>query len=74
MTPRVRAAHPGWSIDRICNLLVMPQVQVRVSGWLMMDPNHADQIGQSRGTTWEIHPILAIEARRNNAWVPLDTL
>jgi hypothetical protein len=41
---------------------------VRVSGWLMLDPEHPDQVGRTRGTIWEIHPILAIEVRRGDAW------
>jgi hypothetical protein len=74
VTPRIRADHPNWDIDRICTLLVTPQAQVRISGWLMMDPIHADQVGKSRGTLWEIHPIMAIEAQQGGAWVALDDL
>jgi hypothetical protein len=73
VTPRVRASHPGWTIDQLC-ALVGDQTQVRVSGWLMMDPVHADQVGQTRGTTWEIHPILAFDIQQNGNWVALDTV
>ena len=72
-TPRVRATHPGWTIDRIC-ALVNNQSRVRISGWLMMDPAHSDQVGTTRGTTWEIHPILEIEIAQASGWVALDSL
>jgi hypothetical protein len=62
VTPRVRANHPSWVIDQLCTLVQSsPPQQVRISGWLMMDPAHPNEIGHTRGTTWEIHPIIAIE-------------
>lgn len=73
VSPRVRANHPNWSIDKICPL-VNNQTQVRISGWLMMDPLHPDQVGNTRGTTWEIHPIIAFEVAQNGGWVALDDL
>jgi hypothetical protein len=56
---------------------------VRVSGWLMFDPEHWSQMWQysspadttgtkARITLWEIHPVTRMEVRRNGAWVPLD--
>jgi hypothetical protein len=38
----------------------------------MMDPEHPDQIGKTRGTIWEIHPIMQIETRSGGTWKPLD--
>lgn len=73
-TPRVRANHPGWTIDRF-NTIVKHQIPVRISGWTMLDPEHPDQVGQTRGTIWEIHPIMQIEVQLNgsNNWIPLDS-
>ena len=51
-TPRVRMNHPAWGVDKLTPRLDSTD-QVRISGWLMLDPEHADQVGQSRGTTWE---------------------
>lgn len=73
VSPRVRANHPGWTIDQICTL-VNNQTQVRISGWLMMDPLHPDQVGNTRGTTWEIHPIIAIDVAQNGDWIALDNI
>ena len=73
-TPRVRANHPGWTIDRITTI-VTRQIPVRISGWTMLDPEHPDQVGLTRGTIWEIHPIMQIEVQLNGSsnWVPLDS-
>jgi hypothetical protein len=41
--------------------------KVTVSGWLMLDPDHpSDATGTankhaSRGTIWEIHPVMKLE-------------
>ena len=71
VTPRVNALRSGWTDSAFSGLVGQ---QVRISGWLMMDPAHPDQVGQTRGTTWEIHPILAIEVAQNGGWVALDDL
>ncbi|MDQ2808273.1 MAG: lamin tail domain-containing protein [Chloroflexota bacterium] len=72
ITPRVRAQHPGWAFARV-NPLVDGRTRVRISGWLMMDQEHPDQIGNTRGTIWEIHPIIAFDVQRGNEWIALDT-
>ena len=69
-TPAVRARHPEWSIMKIHGL-VRDSAYVRVSGWLMLDPEHPDQIGKTRGTLWEIHPVMRIEMWRAGGWVTL---
>ncbi|MDQ6694486.1 MAG: lamin tail domain-containing protein [Chloroflexota bacterium] len=72
VTPRIRAQHPGWAFERI-RPLVDGQTKVRISGWLLMDQEHPDQIGKTRGTIWEIHPIVNFEVQRGNNWISLDT-
>ena len=71
-TPRVRPQHPGWSISRLKQIAQNRQ-HVRVSGWLMMDQEHPDQLGKTRGTLWEIHPITRIEVEQNGQWISLDS-
>ncbi len=70
-TPRVLAVHPAWTITRISQI-ASSKTRVRISGWLMMDPEHPDQIAKTRGTIWEIHPIMQIETLEGNSWRPLD--
>ena len=70
-TPRVRRFHPQWTKARF-----MPWVDstnpVRVSGWLMLDPEHRNHLGTYRSTLWEIHPITKLEVWNGTAWVALD--
>jgi hypothetical protein len=70
-SPRVQAHHPAWTLRRIQEL-ARSKVKVRISGWLLMDPEHPDQIGKTRGTIWEIHPIMQIETLVGGQWRPLD--
>ncbi len=72
VTPRMRARHPGWAFNRI-SPLVDHRTRVRISGWLMLDQEHPDQIGKTRGTIWEIHPIAAFDVQQGGTWVSLDT-
>jgi hypothetical protein len=70
-SPRVQVHHPQWTLDRI-RRLARSKEKVRISGWLMMDPEHPDQIGKTRGSIWEIHPVMQIETRELGGWTPLD--
>jgi hypothetical protein len=72
-TPRLRAQHPGWTV-RLLDQVAKSQQKVRISGWLMLDPEHPDQVGKTRGTIWEIHPIMQIEVDEQGKWVTLDSL
>lgn len=71
MTPRVRTTHPVWTVAAL-RKLARAKIKVRVSGWLMMDQEHPDQVGRTRGTIWEIHPVMRLEVERGGRWVPLD--
>lgn len=71
-TPRIRPKHPGWQLDTL-RQIVNQQQRVRISGWLMLDPEHPDQVDKTRGTIWEIHPIMKIEVEQNGRWVSLDS-
>ena len=81
-TPRVRPSHPRWNVDTL-KAFAQNGDTVRISGWLMLDPEHWDQMWQYKGpsdttgtkarlTLWEIHPITKIEVRRAGAWHSLD--
>jgi hypothetical protein len=70
-TPRVRAQRPGWRMGTL-RTVARRGDRVRISGWLMLDPEHPEQVGKTRGTIWEIHPIMRIDVRRGSRWVPLE--
>ena len=71
MTPALRAQHHNWNPE-VLGGIVRDKDKVRVSGWLMLDPEHPDQVGKTRGTIWEIHPVLRFEIEQNGRWIPLD--
>jgi len=73
VTPHGRDKHPAWSLDRL-RQIVRSQQHVRIGGWLMLDPEHPDQVGKTRGNIWEIHPIMKIEVEQRGKWVALDNL
>ncbi len=70
-TPRVRQNHPNWTVANL-NTLARNGTKVHISGWTFFDPEHPDQIGKTRGTIWEIHPVMKIEFELNGSWVNLD--
>lgn len=72
-TPRVRENHPMWTVSRL-RPWEHSTDPVRVSGWLMFDPEHRNHLGKYRVTLWEIHPITKIEVYVNGEWVDLDNL
>lgn len=69
-TPRSRANHT-WTLTKL-KPIITNQIPVRISGWVFFDPEHPDQLGLTRGTLWEIHPVMQIEVLQNGQWVPLD--
>ena len=69
-TPRVRARHPTWTLEAL-EALARQKVRVRISGWTMLDPEHPDEVGESRGTIWEIHPVMRVETQQGGSWKEL---
>ena len=70
-TPRVRQSHPKWTTTAL-GPWKNTDAPVRISGWLMLDPEHRNHLGRYRSTLWEIHPITKIEVFTNGKWVDLD--
>jgi hypothetical protein len=71
-TPRIRAQHPNWTTANLAPFTNTGD-RVRISGWLMLDPEHQDMIDHGqRSTLWEIHPVTKIEVFKNGQWVDLD--
>ena len=73
-TPRLRKKHPGWTLTKIREW-EDADTPVRVTGWLLFDPEHTNHIGRYRSTLWEVHPITKIEVLdENNHWVDLESI
>jgi len=64
-TPLAQNNHPSWTED---NFKTVRSKRIRVTGWLMFDPEHPDQIKKTRATLWEVHPVLKIEVFQNGQW------
>ena len=70
VAPRVREQRHGWTDTALGDLRGQ---KVRISGWLMFDQEHPEQLGKTRATLYEIHPILHIEVSQNGGWMSIDS-
>ena len=70
MTPRWRAANTGWNLTAVRHLIAQ-KAKVRVTGWRYLDPNHQSNVGTSRASRWEIHPITKFEVFSGGQWQEL---
>lgn len=57
---------------RILQRLARDGARVRIYGWQMFDPQHPDELGRTRGTLWEVHPVTRIDVWSGGAWRPLS--
>jgi hypothetical protein len=56
LTPNVQALHPDWG----GSLESLVGKNVCITGYLLYDYEHHPQVGHTRGTLWEVHPITGI--------------
>lgn len=70
ITPRVQDQRPGWDSSTLADL---KGKRVRISGWLLLDQEHPEQLGKTRATLWEIHPIIHIEVSQGGGWRSVDS-
>ncbi len=69
-TPFYKEHNTGWTLAAI-KKLIKTHTKVRISGWILWDQEHSEEVGKSRGTLWEIHPVTKFEMMENNSWVDL---
>jgi hypothetical protein len=72
-TPRIKVHHPKWTPQRLAPW-VDSDLPVRVSGWVLFDPEHRNHLNRYRSTLWEVHPIMKFEVKKGDAWVDVDDL
>jgi hypothetical protein len=72
-TPRIRKHHPNWARTKL-DPWINGTDPVRITGWLLYDPEHRAMVGSLRSSMWEIHPITKIEVWKGSAWVDADQL
>jgi hypothetical protein len=71
VSPRSWPEHPSWSQRNTFLGLVDDRSKVRLTGWLTWDEEHPEQLGKTRKTLWEVHPIHKIQVQRASQWVTL---
>jgi hypothetical protein len=67
ITKRFLTLHPGWSLNRL-RRLAHDRARFRISGWLLYDNTSAAEVGRTRGTLWEVHPVTKIEIWDGRDW------
>ncbi len=67
-TPRWQAVNNNWN-QKTFSKLKNAKAHVRITGWLLYDQDHGIEVGKSRATLWEIHPITKIEVEQSGSWV-----
>lgn len=70
LTPRWRSVNASWSYKTLHDLATH-KVPVRITGWMLFDQEHPEQLRKTRGTLWEIHPITNIEEFDGKGWVEI---
>jgi hypothetical protein len=71
VAPGTRKQHPKW-LARSFERVIKERLPVRVSGLLLLDPDHPEEMSRVRATTWEIHPAAVIEVRQAGVWRDFD--
>jgi hypothetical protein len=64
-TPFWKEQFPKWQLTMFESL---DHTKVRISGWIMWDEDHPKQLGSSRTSLWEIHPITKFEYYSDGNW------
>jgi hypothetical protein len=66
-TPYFRQKHPSWTLKALLQL-AKSGTKVRISGWVMYDPERPDELEKTRRTLWEIYPVHRIEVWTGGQW------
>jgi len=69
-TPTGRATQIG-AMRKRTGPIINAKNKVRITGWLMWDYEHKEQLGNTRRTLWEVHPIHSIQVLSGSRWVTL---
>ena len=69
----------GWRLRHL-KKLAKQSVKIRISGWLLWDQEHPEELPENkgenatRGTRWEIHPVTKIEIYSSGSWMELKDM
>lgn len=73
ISPRMLDKHPNWP-KIMAKVAQNEYVILRVRGWRTWNQEHSEELGQTRGTLWEISPIISIDTQEEDYWFPIDEL
>lgn len=62
----------GWQLHAF-EKLANANAKVRVTGWVFWDQEHGSEVGKSRGSLWEIHPVTKFEVFSGGQWQELSS-
>jgi hypothetical protein len=68
--PYWKEQFPSWQFIAF-EKLAFEHTKVRVTGWLLWDQEHGDEVGKSRGSLWEVHPVTKFEYFSGEKWQEL---
>ena len=71
-TPYWKEQFPAWTLQAF-EKLALNNAKVRILGWLLWDDEHADEVGKSRGSLWEVHPFTKFEVEIGGSWKELGS-
>ena len=68
--PYWKERFPAWQLAAF-EKLASENAQVRVSGWILWDEDHPEELGKSRASLWEVHPLTKFEVFSGGSWQEL---
>ena len=71
VSPRTWPRQPNWSNAKTFRPIINAKTKVRITGWLMWDYEHKEQLDNTRRSLWEVHPIHSIQVLHGNRWIAL---
>lgn len=63
--------YSGWQLHAF-EKIALKNAKVRVTGWIFWDQEHGSEVGKSRGSIWEVHPITKFEVFEGGKWLELN--
>ncbi|MBI3804728.1 MAG: hypothetical protein HY282_13305 [Nitrospirae bacterium] len=69
-TPAGQHQHKSWRLHTL-KQWAKEGTRIRVSGWALYDSEHPGDVGKTRGSLWEVHPVTKIEIWDGETWKEL---
>ncbi len=70
VSPRMLETDPNW--PDLAKHAKTDGTLVRIRGWRAWDQEHPEQLGKTRATLWEIHPVTDTDSWKGTRQLALD--